>query len=119
MGRRIQADVRNVYKPELDLERRAISEYQRVAANHNDALRIIEAAVAIDVRYLLSKITAPTLVIHHRDDRVVPIDSGQELAAGIKGARFLSFPGAHIASQEDFSLAFSAIVEVRRRGRRG
>jgi len=86
------------------------AEYQRVAANHNDALRIIEAAVGIDVRQLLSKITAPTFVVHHRDDRVVPIDCGQEVAAGIKGARFLSFPGAHIASQEDFSLAFSAIV---------
>ncbi len=87
------------------------SEYQKVAANHGDARRIIEAAVGIDVRPLLSKITAPTLVVHHRDDRVVPIDCGQEIAAAIKGARFLSFPGAHIASQENFSLAFSAIVK--------
>jgi class 3 adenylate cyclase/pimeloyl-ACP methyl ester carboxylesterase len=87
------------------------SEYQKVAANHNDARRIIEAAVGIDVRRLLSQITAPTLVIHHRDDRVVPIDCGQEVAAGIKGARFLSFPGAHIASQGDFHRAFSAILE--------
>jgi class 3 adenylate cyclase/esterase/lipase len=87
------------------------AEYQRVAANHNDALRIIEAAVGIDVRHLLAKITAPTLVVHHRDDRVVPIENGQEIAAGIKGARFLSFPGAHIASAEDFRRAFSAIVE--------
>jgi len=87
------------------------SEYQKVAANHGDARRIIEAAVGIDVRPLLSRITAPTLVVHHRDDRVVPIDCGQEIAAAIKGARFLSFPGAHIASQENFSLAFSAIVK--------
>ena len=87
------------------------SEYQKVAANHGDARRIIEAAVGIDVRPLLSKITAPTLVVHHRDDRVVPIDCGQEIAAAIKGARFLSFPGAHIASRENFSLAFSAIVK--------
>jgi class 3 adenylate cyclase/esterase/lipase len=87
------------------------ADYQKVAANHADAIKILEAARAIDVRPLLSRIVAPTLVVHHRDDRVVPIDIGQEIAAGIKGARFLSFPGAHIASVEDFSLAFSAIVK--------
>ena len=87
------------------------SEYQRIAANPSDARRILEAAVAIDVRPLLSKITAPTLVIHHRDDRAVPIDSGQEVAAGIKGARFLSFPGAHIASVDEWRSAFSAIID--------
>ena len=87
------------------------ADYQKVAANQPDAVKILEAARGIDVRPLLSQITAPTLVIHHRDDRAVPMDSGQEIAAAIKGARFLSLPGAHIASQEDFSLAFSAIVK--------
>ncbi|HEV8574558.1 MAG TPA: adenylate/guanylate cyclase domain-containing protein [Dehalococcoidia bacterium] len=85
--------------------------YQRVAANHNDARRIIEAAIGIDVRSLLPEITAPTLVIHHRDDRIIPIENGQEIAAGIKGARFLSFPGAHIAPLEDFKRAFTAILD--------
>jgi class 3 adenylate cyclase/predicted esterase len=87
------------------------AEYQKVAANQHDALKIINAAIAIDVRPLLSQITAPTLVVHHRDDRIVPIESGQEIAAAIKGARFLSFPGAHIASQQDFHKAFTAIFE--------
>jgi class 3 adenylate cyclase/pimeloyl-ACP methyl ester carboxylesterase len=85
--------------------------YQKVAANQADAIKILEAARAIDVRPLLSQIVAPTLVVHHRDDRVVPIDIGQEIAAGIKGARFLSFPGPHIASVDDFRSAFSAIVQ--------
>jgi len=87
------------------------AEYQKIAANQPDAVKILQAARSIDVRPLLSKITAPTLVIHHRDDRAVPMESGQEIAAAIKGARFLSFSGAHIASREDFSLAFSAIVK--------
>jgi len=87
------------------------ADYQRIAANQSDARKILGAAVEIDVRPLLSQITAPTLVIHHRDDRILPIENGQEIAAAIKGARFLSFPGAHIASVEDFSLAFSAIVK--------
>jgi class 3 adenylate cyclase/pimeloyl-ACP methyl ester carboxylesterase len=87
------------------------ADYQRVAANQDDARKIMDAAIGIDVRPLLSQITAPTLVIHHRDDRIVPIENGQEIAAGIKGSRFLSFPGAHIASLEDFQRAFSAIIE--------
>ncbi len=87
------------------------AEYQRVAANQGDARKILEAVVGIDVSPLLSRIAVPTLVIHHRDDRIVPIENGQEIAAGIKGARFLSFPGAHIASQEDFHRAFTAILE--------
>jgi class 3 adenylate cyclase/esterase/lipase len=87
------------------------AEYQKISANHEDARKILDAAVGIDVRPLLSQITAPTLVIHHRDDRIIPIENGQEIAAGIKGARFLSFPGAHIAPAADFASAFTAIFE--------
>ncbi len=87
------------------------AEYQRMAANHSDALKILEAVMTIDVRSLLPRITVPTLVVHHRDDRVVPIEAGQEIAASIKGARFLSFGGAHIASPGEFGQAFTAILK--------
>lgn len=87
------------------------AEYQKISANHEDARKILDAAMEIDVRPLLSQITAPTLVIHHRDDRIIPIENGQEIAAGIKGARFLSFPGAHIAPAADFASAFTAVFE--------
>ena len=40
-----------------------------------------------------------------------PLRFGYRGVAGTKGARFLSFPGAHIASVEDFQRAFSAILE--------
>ena len=42
----------------------------------------------VDVRDLLSKISSPTLVIHSRRDAAVPFELGQEVAAGIPGARF-------------------------------
>ena len=74
--------------------------YQMAGANARDAHLILEAAIAIDVRDLLAKITAPTLVQHGRDDRVVPFDLGQEIAAGIRGARFISYPGGHVPSAE-------------------
>jgi len=74
----------------------AFAAYQRSGANVEDAYKILRAAVDIDVRPLLAQIKCPTLVVHNRDDRVVPMELGQEVAAGIKGARFVSFPGGHI-----------------------
>jgi class 3 adenylate cyclase len=97
--------------PESVMNGDQFAEYQEISANHDDARKILDAALEIDVRPLLSQITAPTLVIHHRDDRIIPIENGQEIAAGIKGARFLSFPGTHIATVKDFAEAFTAIFE--------
>jgi class 3 adenylate cyclase len=46
-----------------------------------------------DVRPALSAITAPTLVIHRTDDRMVPVAMGQYLADHIKDARLVELPG--------------------------
>ncbi len=83
--------------------------YQRQAGNARDAVRILEECMAIDATPYLDHITAPTLVIHSRDDRIVPMVCGQEVAAGIKGARFVSIPGAHIPGVEGFQQAHTAI----------
>jgi hypothetical protein len=51
----------------------------------------------IDVRDLLPKVRAPTLIVHYRNDRIIPFEAGRELAAGIQGARFVPLEGdAHI-----------------------
>ena len=51
----------------------------------------------IDVRDLLPKVSVPTLVVHYRNDRMIPFEAGRELAAGIPGARFVPLEGdAHI-----------------------
>jgi class 3 adenylate cyclase len=108
----IQAGVFSILKAEWGLASKLLSElfvgddsvltpemfaaYQRSGANADDAYKILKAAVAIDVRPLLSSIQCPTLVFHNREDRVVPIGLAQEVAAGIKGARFVSLPGGHI-----------------------
>jgi len=86
-------------------------EVQLVGANKRDAHLILDAAMKIDVRGLLPKITAPTLVQHGRDDRVLLIDAGQAIAAGIKGARFISYPGGHVPSAATFAQQFAAMGE--------
>jgi class 3 adenylate cyclase len=74
----------------------AFGAYQLSGANADDAYKILRAAADIDVRPLLPSIKCPTLVVHNRDDKVVPIELAQEVAAGIKGAKFVSFHGGHI-----------------------
>jgi class 3 adenylate cyclase/pimeloyl-ACP methyl ester carboxylesterase len=57
------------------------------------AVRFFNVVNDFDITDLLSKVKAPTLVIHVRDDQIVPFEAGRQLAAGIPGARFVAFPG--------------------------
>ncbi len=80
--------------------RRAFAVYQQQAATAEDALHGFESLLDWDVTSSLPGITVPTLVLHARDDRTAPIEGGQELAAAIKGARFVSFEGHHAPDQK-------------------
>lgn len=66
------------------------SERQKRSATAAVAEKIFVATQSVDVRPLLSQIKVPTLILHCRGDRRVPIDAGQELAAGIACARFVT-----------------------------
>ncbi len=46
-----------------------------------------------DRRPLLRQITTPTLVIHGRDDPLVPLSGGQDTAAHVRGAKLLVIDG--------------------------
>ena len=100
MGSKVMAELFTGENSLLDID--AFAAYQRTATDSANALKILEAAIAIDVRPLLPHIKVPTLVVHARDDVVVPIALGQEIAAGIKGARFVSIAGPHIPAAAEF-----------------
>jgi pimeloyl-ACP methyl ester carboxylesterase len=53
-------------------------------------IRLQRAFSEIDVRDLLSQVKVPTLVLHCRDDAVVPFVAGRALAACIPGAEFVT-----------------------------
>jgi pimeloyl-ACP methyl ester carboxylesterase len=79
----------SLYMPEAPAESQQwFSDLQRRTANPENAAATLEVHGNVDVRDLLSQIRAPTLVIHSRRDAAVPFEQGQELAAGIPGARF-------------------------------
>jgi DNA-binding winged helix-turn-helix (wHTH) protein/pimeloyl-ACP methyl ester carboxylesterase len=65
------------------------SELQRLTTSPENAIRIRVACDEIDILDLLPKVQAQTLVMHSRDDNVVPFDHGRMIASSIPGARFV------------------------------
>src|SRR5205823_12435193 len=90
------------------------NELERISIFPDDAVRYRIATNNFDVRSLPAQVSAPTLVMHARDDAVVPFDQGRRLAAGIPGARFVP-----LASRNHFILedepAFPRFLEEMRR----
>jgi pimeloyl-ACP methyl ester carboxylesterase/DNA-binding CsgD family transcriptional regulator len=71
-------------------EREAFALTQRLSAGPEVAARFWETFLAADVRALLPRIQARTLVLHSRGDKAVPLEFGWELSAGIPNARFVT-----------------------------
>ena len=78
------------------------TEIQRKTTTPENAAHILSAHGDVDIRSLLGEVRAPTLVIHGRNEVGVPYDQGQELAAGIRDARFVTLDTAnHILPADD------------------
>jgi pimeloyl-ACP methyl ester carboxylesterase len=77
------------------------NELQRISTSPEDAVRNFIANGDVDVSALLGQVTAPTLVMHARDEARVPFDQGRRLAAGIPGARFVSLASRNHLILED------------------
>jgi class 3 adenylate cyclase len=73
--------------------RAAMARIQRLSASPGVAQRMMGMVVDVDVRSVLSTIAVPTLVIHRRDDVVMPVGHGRYLAEHIPGARLVELPG--------------------------
>ena len=65
------------------------NELCRKTTSAENAAKLMEARSEIDVVDVLGKIRTPTLVVHSRDDQVVPIGEARLIASGIPGAEFV------------------------------
>jgi pimeloyl-ACP methyl ester carboxylesterase len=74
---------------------------------------LIDAQVfKTDLRDLLPKISVPTLIVHYRNNRMIPLEAGRELAAEIPSARFVPLEGdAHLFYFNDTRPLLRAIAE--------
>jgi class 3 adenylate cyclase/pimeloyl-ACP methyl ester carboxylesterase len=69
------------------------NELQRRTTTPGNAVRIRRVQNDIDVVEEASKVASPTLVLHVRDDAIVPFEEGRRLAASIPSARFVALDG--------------------------
>ena len=84
----------NIGTPSLSGRLRQLAMLERMCASPGMARASFEAAFRIDVRPILPTITAPTLVVHAREDPTVAVQYGRYLADHIVGARYLEVDAA-------------------------
>jgi class 3 adenylate cyclase/alpha-beta hydrolase superfamily lysophospholipase len=78
----------SIATPSVRASMRQRAMLERMCASPGMARATLEALFRIDVRPILPTITAPTLVMHARDDPI-PVQFGRYLADHIPGARYL------------------------------
>ncbi len=81
---------------------RSLTEMERHSTSPEVAHTLWRAFHAVDVSALAPRVQMPTLVVHCRDDGMVPFEEGRRLAGLIPGARFVGLRGCnHILQRED------------------
>jgi pimeloyl-ACP methyl ester carboxylesterase/DNA-binding CsgD family transcriptional regulator len=79
----------SIFTPDADAPTRAaFALYQQESASAETACAMLALAYEIDIKDLLPRVAAPTLVLHRDRDRAVPLAEGRRLADGIPGAAF-------------------------------
>jgi class 3 adenylate cyclase len=69
------------------------AQLERAVASPGAILALVRANYEIDARHILPSIQAPTLVLHRKDDALVPVEAGRYLAQNIPGAKYVELPG--------------------------
>lgn len=69
-----------------------MNEFQRITSSPESAARMLAEFPLIDIMDSLPKVCCPTLVVHSRNDAVVPCQEGSLMASRIRGARFVELP---------------------------
>jgi len=67
--------------------------FEQAATSRETALDLVAMTEAVDISDAVGRIRAPTLVLHRRDDQLVPVELGRDLAESIPDARFVELPG--------------------------
>lgn len=67
--------------------------FARAAASPSAIVALEEMNMLIDVRSVLPTIRVPALVMNRTGDPVANVEAARDLAAHIRGARFVEFPG--------------------------
>ena len=67
--------------------------FERLGGSPAAATAVMRMTAETDVSDVLSAIRVPTLVIHCKEDTLIPIESGRSIARDIPGAQLIELPG--------------------------
>jgi pimeloyl-ACP methyl ester carboxylesterase len=83
----------------------------RDSAPPDVAADYLEATYSADVRGHLPGVHCPALVLHYRDDKVIPFAGGEQLAAGLPDVRFVALDGGfHLPDVHDLDPVVDAVI---------
>lgn len=89
------------------------AQLERAAATPSAIVALVRANYGIDVRHILSSISAPTLIFHRAHDSLVPVRAGRYLADNIPGARYVELPGEdHLIQALDQDILDALLDEI-------
>ena len=74
-------------------EAESFDELQRISTNTENALRILALNADVDATEYAAAVRTPTLILHCRGDRAVPVEESRLAARLIPGASFVELPG--------------------------
>ena len=91
-----------LFMPDASPERMQwLDELQARTTSAENAVRFESTFFQIDVTAAARLVRAPTLVLHARDDEMIPFDEGRVLSSLIPDARFVPLEGRNHVIQED------------------
>jgi pimeloyl-ACP methyl ester carboxylesterase/DNA-binding winged helix-turn-helix (wHTH) protein len=103
-----------------DALRRWAADIELTGASPGAALDLLDMNAVVDARDELARVTAPAIVLHHRDDRVIRVENGREVARSLRDVRYVEASGSdHVFLFEDSDVLLSAIQELAARSRSG
>ena len=81
--------------PLLDVEKqRALREIEEAGASHAVQASLLRTMYSVDVTGDLGQLTLPILIMHARDDSLVPFTAGRDLALRLPHAKFVPYEGS-------------------------
>jgi pimeloyl-ACP methyl ester carboxylesterase len=90
------ADLLSLWAPSVADDARVRAWWDRAlttGASPSAALAWLQMSGAMDIRAALPAISAPTLVVHRSDDRIIPVENGRYVAERIPNAKYVELEG--------------------------
>ena len=103
-----------------------LAKYARQSVSRGAILPLLSAFYAYDLASVFPTVRVPTLVLHRRDDALIPVSHGRQIASQIPDARFVELEGADhlpfigdaeavLAEVQDFLVGSRAPIPRQRR----